>query len=74
MLAAPSGMPTAQVSQSVPEMLSEIKREVFHCFDRDSLERLQMHSRYLRDFVSRHAHTLPLRYIRDVYVGAPIFS
>ncbi|KAH7707705.1 hypothetical protein AAVH_25061 [Aphelenchoides avenae] len=49
-------------------MLHEIALEAVRYFDRPTLEGLQMHSRYLRDMVNRHASTLPLRYIHDVWI------
>lgn len=53
---------------SLAVMLHEIALEAVRYFDRPTLEGLQMHSRYLRDMVNRHASTLPLRYIHDVWV------
>ncbi|KAH7702489.1 hypothetical protein AAVH_30352, partial [Aphelenchoides avenae] len=49
-------------------MQPEITLEVLRYCDRTSLEGLQMHSRYLRDVVNRHACTLPLRYIYEVRI------
>lgn len=53
-------------SQAV--MLPEIELEALHFFDRTALEGLQIHSRYLRSLVNRHARTLPLRCIHEVWV------
>lgn len=47
-------------------MLSDIALEALRYFDRVALESLQMHSRYLRDLVNRHARVLPLRHIHSV--------
>lgn len=51
-------------------MLPDVALEALRYFDRLALEGLQMQSRYLRDLVSRHARTLPLRDIHDVEVSA----
>lgn len=50
-------------------MLPEIERDVLRFLDRVALEGLQMHSRYLRNVVNRHARTLPLRRIHNVEVS-----
>lgn len=55
--------------RSLVVMLPEIELDILQCFDRSSLETLQMHSRYLRDTVNRHARSLPLRYIQEVCVS-----
>ncbi|KAH7696265.1 hypothetical protein AAVH_36666 [Aphelenchoides avenae] len=47
-------------------MLPEIELDVLHFLDRTTLEGLQIHSRYLRNLISRHVGTLPLRYIDQV--------
>lgn len=51
-------------------MLPDIALEALRYFDRTTLEGLQLHSRYLRDFVNRHARSHPLRKIRSVTVSA----
>lgn len=53
-------------------MLAEMELDVLHFFDRDALEGLQMHSRYLRDLINRHTGTLPLRHIYRVMVSASV--
>lgn len=50
-------------------MLPEIELDALQFLDRMALEGLQMHARYLRDLVGRHARTLPLRYIELVDVS-----
>lgn len=52
-------------------MLAKIALEAFCYFDRTTLEKLQWHSRYLRDLVNRHARSLPLRYTHNVLVSKP---
>ncbi|KAH7707700.1 hypothetical protein AAVH_25055 [Aphelenchoides avenae] len=49
-------------------MIPEVELEALRCFNRAELEGLQMHSRYLRDLVDRHARTLPLRCLYEVDV------
>lgn len=51
-------------------MIPEIELEALRCFDRTALEGLQIHSRYLRELVRRHEHSLPLRYISSFTVSA----
>lgn len=55
-------------------MLPEISLEALRYLDRTALEGLQMHSRYLRDVVDRHARTFPLRHIHDVNVNVSTSS
>lgn len=54
-------------------MLSEIELDVFHFFDRTTLEGLQIHSRYLRDLIYRQARAFSVRYIHEVDVSASSF-
>lgn len=56
------------------QMLPEIELDVLQFLDRSALEGLQMHSRYLRDLVLRHAPTLPLRYIASVDVSVYLLA
>ncbi|KAH7721306.1 hypothetical protein AAVH_11156 [Aphelenchoides avenae] len=49
-------------------MIPEFELEALRCFNRPELEGLQIHSRYLRNLVDRHAGTLPLRSIYEVDV------
>lgn len=44
-------------------MLTEVTLEIMRYFRRVELEGLQMHSRFLRDFVDRNSSTLALRSI-----------
>lgn len=54
-------------------MLAEIAVDALGHFDRATLEGMQMHSRYLRDLIGRHAGTLPLRCIHHVEASVPNF-
>lgn len=51
-------------------MLPDIALEALRFFDRTALEKLQLHSQYLRNFVNSHARSLPLWYIHSVGVSA----
>lgn len=55
-------------------MLPEIELDALRCLERTALEGLQVHSRYLRDFVNCNARTLPLRGFHKVDVSASSFS
>lgn len=55
-------------------MLSDIELDILHYLERTALEGLQMHGRYLRDLVNRHARSLPLRYIHEFDVSATTLS
>ncbi|KAH7711667.1 hypothetical protein AAVH_21024, partial [Aphelenchoides avenae] len=49
-------------------MLAEIELDVLHFLDRAALEGLQMHSRYLRDFVNHNRRSFPLHRIYEIDV------
>ncbi|KAH7714460.1 hypothetical protein AAVH_18186 [Aphelenchoides avenae] len=51
-------------------LIPELELQALRFFNRDELEGLQMHSRYLRNLVDSHAKTLPLRRIHELCVGA----
>lgn len=50
-------------------MLPEIELDALRYLDREALEALQMHSRYLRNLVIRQACSLPVRSIQEVDVS-----
>lgn len=47
-------------------MMTETAFEILHYFSRSELEGMQMHSRFLRDFVDRNVDQLPLRPIYKI--------
>lgn len=47
-------------------MLAETVFDILRYFSRHELEGLQMHSRFLRDFVGRNVDQLPLRAIYKI--------
>lgn len=51
-------------------MLNDVAIEALRFLDRTALDEFQIGSRYLRDFVNRHAYSLAIRYIPHVEVSA----
>lgn len=64
----PPNVSAATVTMLIPEL----ELQALRFFNRDELEGLQMHSRYLRNLVDSHAKTLPLRRIHELCVGLRI--
>ncbi|KAH7714452.1 hypothetical protein AAVH_18178 [Aphelenchoides avenae] len=50
-------------------LIPELELQALRFFNRTELEGLQMHSRYLRNLVTKHARTLPLRRIQSVEIS-----
>ncbi|KAH7714473.1 hypothetical protein AAVH_18199 [Aphelenchoides avenae] len=51
-------------------LIPELELQALRFFNRTELEGLQMHSRYLRNLVTKHARTLPLRRIQSVEMSS----
>jgi hypothetical protein len=54
-------------------MHPHVEYEALRCIDRETLERLQLDSSYLRDLVNHHKRTLPLRYVHYMEVSSSGF-
>ncbi|KAH7714474.1 hypothetical protein AAVH_18200 [Aphelenchoides avenae] len=50
-------------------LIPELELQALRFFNRDELEGLQMHSRYLRNLVNIHSQKLPLRHIHKVEIS-----